>query len=451
MMDDCGGRSPIQQAHQLGLLQPNLLAIHCNYLAPGDAELLARNRVTVVHCPRSHHYFQHVKFPYEELASAGVNITLGTDSLASARFDKNKPPALNLWDELKQFARANENVSPEKILAMVTTNGTQILANGGRLGDVNGGERPVERGHAIEARLNAEDPDRDFAPSPGRIALLDFPSGPGIRVDTGVGEGDSIPADFDSMIAKIIAFGRDRDEALARLRRAMRETTVVIEGGACNKSFVLDLLAQPEVTDGTGGWADTSWIDRVRGEGRLVSQRHSAVALAAAAIEAYEEEERVERQRLLSTASGGRPQVQHESGRPLDLKLRGVGYRVRVARVGAHRFRVGIEAGDTVGTADVSATVLRFFITAEKPRIAGTNVAPTPDVCARNSFHQSKFTPSAAARAARLAPRCAAIASCNAIVSGSATSSVDSHRPITSHGTRMTRCSPSMNAASGFI
>ena len=118
---------------------------------------------------------------------------------------------------------------------------------------------------------------------------------------------------------------------------------MIIEGGATNKSFVLDLLDQPEVIDAS---ADTGWIDRVRGEGRLVSHRHSAVALAAAAIEAYEEEERVERQRLLSTAFGGRPQVQHESGRPLELKLRGAGYRVRVARVGAHRFRVGVEAGD---------------------------------------------------------------------------------------------------------
>lgn len=220
------------------------------------------------------------------------------------------------------------------------------VASGGRLE----GEPPAERGHAIEARLNAEDPDRDFAPSPGRIARLDLPSGPGIRVDTGVSEGDTIPADFDSMIAKIIAYGRDRGESLGRLRRAMAQTTVIIEGGATNKSFVLDLLDQPEVVDAS---ADTGWIDRVRGEGRPVSPRHSAVALATAAIEAYEEAERAERERLLSTASGGRPQVQHESGRPLDLKLRGITYRVRVARVEARRFRISIEAGGHVRTADV--------------------------------------------------------------------------------------------------
>ncbi|MGW7480422.1 ATP-binding protein [Nonomuraea muscovyensis] len=254
-------------------------------------------------------------------------------------------------DRLFAFLEVNTRLQVEHPITEVTTGFDLVkaqlwVASGGRL---EGGP-PVERGHAVEARLNAEDPDRDFAPAPGRIARLDLPAGPGIRVDTGVSEGDTIPADFDSMIAKIIAYGRDRDEALGRLRRAMAGTTVIIEGGATNKSFVLDLLDRPEVIDAS---ADTGWIDRVRGEGGLVSHRHSAVALAAAAIEAYEEEERVERQRLLSTAFGGRPQVQHESGRPLDLKLRGAGYRVRVARVGAHRFRVGVEAGDGVRTADV--------------------------------------------------------------------------------------------------
>ncbi|WP_283136464.1 carboxyl transferase domain-containing protein [Rhizohabitans arisaemae] len=259
-------------------------------------------------------------------------------------------------DKLFAFLEVNTRLQVEHPITEAVTGFDLVkaqlwVASGGRLEGVP----PVERGHAVEARLNAEDPDRDFAPSPGRIARLDLPAGPGIRVDTGVSEGDVIPADFDSMIAKIIAYGRDRDEALGRLRRAMAQTKVIIEGGATNKSFVLDLLDQPEVIDAT---ADTGWIDRVRGEGlggarRLVSHRHSAVALAVAAIEAYEAEERVERRRLLSTSSGGRPQVQHESGRPLDLKLRGIGYRVRVARVCAHRFRVGVETRDEIRTADV--------------------------------------------------------------------------------------------------
>ncbi|MGC5030648.1 carboxyl transferase domain-containing protein [Micromonospora sp. DT229] len=254
-------------------------------------------------------------------------------------------------DRLFAFLEVNTRLQVEHPITESTTGFDLVkaqlwVAAGRRLE----GEPPVERGHAIEARLNAEDPDRDFAPSPGRVTRLDLPAGPGIRVDTGISEGDTIPADFDSMIAKIIAYGRDRDEALGRLRRAMAETTVIIEGGATNKSFVLDLLDRPEVIDAS---ADTGWIDRVRAAGELVGHRHSAVALAAAAIEAYEEEERDERHRLLATAAGGRPQVQHVGGRPLDLKLRGLDYRMRVARTGAHRFRVGIEAGGEVRTADV--------------------------------------------------------------------------------------------------
>ncbi|TDD20524.1 ATP-grasp domain-containing protein [Actinomadura sp. KC06] len=251
-------------------------------------------------------------------------------------------------DRLFAFLEVNTRLQVEHPITESTTGFDLVraqlwVASGGRLE----GEPPPERGHAIEARLNAEDPDRDFAPSPGRIARLDLPAGPGIRVDTGVRAGDTIPADFDSMIAKIIAYGRDRDEALGRLRRAMAQTTVIIEGGATNKSFVLELLDRPEVIEAR---ADTGWIDRVRAEGDLAAHRHSGVALIAAAIETYEEEERAERQRLLSTASGGRPQVRHDSGRPLDLKLRGVAYRLRVARVGAHRFRVGIEVGDDART-----------------------------------------------------------------------------------------------------
>jgi len=254
------------------------------------------------------------------------------------------------------FLEVNTRLQVEHPITEVTTDTDLVklqihVAAGGRLE----GERPIEKGHAVEARLNAEDPDRDFAPAPGHIAYLDFPAGPGIRVDTGVGEGDSIPADFDSMIAKIIAYGRDRDEALARLRRAMHETTVVIEGGATNKSFVLDLLDQPEVIDGT---CDTGWIDRVRGEGRLVSHAGSGIALVAAGIEAYEEEEALERTRLLETARGGRPQVQHNVGRPVELKLRGAAYKVTVLRTGPARFRATVDDGTSVYRVEARLTRL---------------------------------------------------------------------------------------------
>ncbi|NED97723.1 ATP-grasp domain-containing protein [Phytoactinopolyspora alkaliphila] len=253
-------------------------------------------------------------------------------------------------DQLFAFLEVNTRLQVEHPITEATTGMDLVkaqlhVAAGGKLT----GLPPAELGHAVEARLNAEDPDRDFAPAPGRIALLDLPTGPGIRVDTGVSEGDEIPADFDSMIAKIIAYGRTRAEALARLRRAMRETTVVIDGGTTNKSFVLDLLDEPEVIDGS---ADTGWIDRVRAEGRLAAQQHSGVALAAAAIEAYEDDKRAELQRLLSTAHGGRPQVQHESARPIDLKLRGASYRLTVAEIGPGRYRVGFVSGTGVRTID---------------------------------------------------------------------------------------------------
>jgi acetyl/propionyl-CoA carboxylase alpha subunit/acetyl-CoA carboxylase carboxyltransferase component len=257
-------------------------------------------------------------------------------------------------EQLFAFLEVNTRLQVEHPITEATTGVDLVkaqlhVAAGGKLD----GDAPAEIGHAVEARLNAEDPDRDFAPAPGKIVRISLPAGPGVRVDTGVSEGDTIPAEFDSMIAKIIAYGRDRDEALGRLRRAMAQTTVVVSGGATNKSFVLDLLDRPEVIEAT---ADTGWIDRVRASGGLFSHRHSPIALAAAAIEAYEDTELVERQRFLATAHGGRPQVRHESGRPLELKLRGIGYRVHVARVGHKRFRVGISAGNGGGalhTADV--------------------------------------------------------------------------------------------------
>ncbi|MFI6320902.1 carboxyl transferase domain-containing protein [Nonomuraea sp. NPDC050556] len=271
-----------------------------------------------------------------ELKAAAERLVLAVDYKGAGTVEFLYHPQERLF----AFLEVNTRLQVEHPITEITTGVDLVkaqlhVAAGGKLD----GEAPEEWGHAVEARLNAEDPDRDFAPSPGRIARLALPSGPGIRVDTGFSEGDTIPADFDSMIAKIIAHGRDRAEALARLRRAMAQTTVIIEGGVTNKSFIRLLLDEPAVIDGS---ADTGWIDRVRAEGALTSHQHSAIALIAAAIEAYEDEEAVTRQRFLTAAHGGRPQSQHESGRALELKLRDVGYRVQVARTGGHRFRISV-------------------------------------------------------------------------------------------------------------
>jgi acetyl-CoA carboxylase, biotin carboxylase subunit len=87
-------------------------------------------------------------------------------------------------------------------------------------------------GHAIELRINAEDPDQGFRPSPGRITRLQWPEGEGIRVDSHLRTGDSIPPYYDSMIGKLIARGADRAEAIERLRGAL--TRVVVEGVTTN-------------------------------------------------------------------------------------------------------------------------------------------------------------------------------------------------------------------------
>jgi len=104
------------------------------------------------------------------------------------------------------------------------------------------------RGHAIECRINAEDPQNNFAPAAGAVTKLVFPGGPGIRVDTHLYAGATIPPYYDSMVAKIVAFGDTRDIAMARMERALRETQV--EGIPTTIELCLDVLARPEFQRG---------------------------------------------------------------------------------------------------------------------------------------------------------------------------------------------------------
>jgi cytosine/adenosine deaminase-related metal-dependent hydrolase len=126
-MSDCGHGSPIAHLAQQGYLRPNLLAIHVNYLAPGDVALLAKHRVNVVHCPRTHAYFKHHRFPLAELAAAGINLCLGTDSLASHLVTRKKTSELNLFDEMRELATTAPSLRPETILQMATLNSAAAL------------------------------------------------------------------------------------------------------------------------------------------------------------------------------------------------------------------------------------------------------------------------------------------------------------------------------------
>ena len=138
-MTGCGQGSPVRYLAEQGVLGPNLLAVHVNYLGEGDAELLGRSNTTVVHCPRSHAYFRHRSFPYAELAAAGVNVCLGTDSLASIAGGSGERPALDLFAELQLVARWKRALAPESLLEMVTLNAAKAMGMAGHIGELSPG------------------------------------------------------------------------------------------------------------------------------------------------------------------------------------------------------------------------------------------------------------------------------------------------------------------------
>ncbi len=138
-MSDCGLGSPLEQVRRCGLLAENFLAVHANYLQPGDINALAQTGAAVVHCPRSHAYFRHQPFPFRQLAAAGVNICLGTDSLASIPASRRRQPQLDLFAEMRQFAAAQPETPAETILKMAPINGARALGLAERIGELSAG------------------------------------------------------------------------------------------------------------------------------------------------------------------------------------------------------------------------------------------------------------------------------------------------------------------------
>jgi acetyl-CoA carboxylase biotin carboxylase subunit len=139
------------------------------------------------------------------------------------------------------------------------------------------------RGHAIECRIYAEDPDNNYFPSPGQITLLLAPSGPGIRRDSGMYEGWNVPIDYDPLLAKLIGYGATRDEAISRLQRALYE--YFVGGIKTNISLFRRILSDPEFR---AGHLDTGFLDRLLSNpsSMIVEDEHRDDKVRVAAIAA---------------------------------------------------------------------------------------------------------------------------------------------------------------------
>jgi acetyl-CoA carboxylase biotin carboxylase subunit len=138
-----------------------------------------------------------------------------------------------------------------------------------------------QRGHAIECRVYAEDPEQGFLPSPGRILALRVPGGPGVRDDSGVYEGYEVPIHYDPLISKLVAYGSDRDDAIRRMRRALAEYRVL--GIKTTLPFFERVLQH---ADFLAGDFDTSFVERAFRPADSRRERPIDVAVAAAAIRA---------------------------------------------------------------------------------------------------------------------------------------------------------------------
>ncbi|HXT76032.1 MAG TPA: acetyl-CoA carboxylase biotin carboxylase subunit [Candidatus Eisenbacteria bacterium] len=142
-------------------------------------------------------------------------------------------------------------------------------------------ETITPRGNAMEVRLYAEDPDNNFFPSPGKILTRHAPSGPGIRLDDGVYEGWTVPNDYDPLLAKLIAWGNSREETIARLRRALEESTIT--GIKTNVALFRRLLTEPDFLKAE---IHTKWLDELLSRPRKDAAEAGNGSLEATAIAA---------------------------------------------------------------------------------------------------------------------------------------------------------------------
>ena len=139
VMDDCNFRSPIQHVNNSQGISHQTIIVHANYLTEDDIVFLAKSDLSIVHCPYSHSWFNHSKFQYARLSHEGVNICLGTDSLASSSKSVFAASELNMFNEMREFRSNNPEVDIDDILEMATINGSRALGLDRRLGRLQEG------------------------------------------------------------------------------------------------------------------------------------------------------------------------------------------------------------------------------------------------------------------------------------------------------------------------
>jgi len=218
-------------------------------------------------------------------------------------------------------------------------------------GESIAGIETEDRGVAIEVRVCAEDPDAGFLPSPGVVGRFEPALGPRIRIDSGVALGTPVPPDFDSLVCKVIASGETRYDAMARLSASLRDFELLVEKGATNKGYLLELLEAPELVE---GGVDTRWLDRYnesRAERAATAPAEARDTLVAAAILSYQRTRGSLRYAFYSDPTNiSEQRVGTSEGQQVDLSFGGEPYRMMVYAIGSWRYRVHLDGRTVTAT-----------------------------------------------------------------------------------------------------